>query len=106
VGKTSIGQCQKIMKDQSIYVSTELGKYGQNVWRSLFAPFLGKKKVIFPIPLAKKEDMEFLQKLVQDGHFKPVIDRYYELDQIIEAHKYVQSGQKTGNVLLKIYQSS
>lgn len=106
VGKSSIGQCRKLMNDQSMYVSTELGKHLENVWRALLAPLFGKKKVIFPIPLAKKEDMEFLQKLVQDDHFKPVIDRYYTLDQIVEAHKYVQSAQKTGNVLLKIYHSA
>jgi NADPH:quinone reductase-like Zn-dependent oxidoreductase len=103
VGKTSIGACRKIMKEQSIYVSTELGKYGQNIWRALFAPLLGKKKVIFPIPEATKDDMVFLAKLVQEGRFKPVIDRYYALDQIVEAHKYVQSQQKTGNVILQMH---
>jgi NADPH:quinone reductase-like Zn-dependent oxidoreductase len=102
VGKSSIGQCRKIMKDQSIYVSTELGKYGQNIWRALFASFLGKRKVIFPMPVATIADMVFLAKLVQDGHFKPVIDRYYSLDQIVEAHRFVQSAQKTGNVVLQI----
>lgn len=103
VGKTSIGQCRKIMKEQSIYVSTELGKYGQNIWRALFSAFWGRKKVIFPIPLATKDDMVFLAKLVDEGHFKPVIDRYYTLDQIVEAHRYVQSQQKTGNVLLQMH---
>jgi NADPH:quinone reductase-like Zn-dependent oxidoreductase len=102
VGKTSIGACRKIMKEQSIYVSTELGKYGQNIWRALFAPLLGKKKVIFPMPVATKGDMVFLAKLVQEGRFKPVIDRYYALGQIVEAHRYVQSAQKTGNVILQI----
>jgi NADPH:quinone reductase-like Zn-dependent oxidoreductase len=47
--------------------------------------------------------MVFLAKLVQEGRFKPVIDRYYALDQIVEAHKYVQSQQKTGNVILQIH---
>jgi NADPH:quinone reductase-like Zn-dependent oxidoreductase len=43
-----------------------------------------------------------LKELVEKGEFKPVIDSYYRLDQIVEAYKYVESGQKTGNVIIKI----
>ena len=46
--------------------------------------------------------MLFLRELAQKGEFKPVIDRQYNLDQIVEAYKYVESGQKTGNVVIKI----
>ena len=44
----------------------------------------------------------FLKNLAEKGEFKPVIDRCYKLDQIVEAYKYVESGQKTGNVVLNI----
>nr|MBP8942525.1 zinc-binding dehydrogenase [Saprospiraceae bacterium] len=57
---------------------------------------------LFPIPTANKEDILFLKELVEKREFKPVIDRQYKLDQIVEAYKYVESGQKTGNVVLKI----
>jgi D-arabinose 1-dehydrogenase-like Zn-dependent alcohol dehydrogenase len=43
-----------------------------------------------------------LKELVEKDEFKPVIDRFYRLDQIVEAYKYVESGQKTGNVVIKI----
>ena len=62
----------------------------------------GGKKVLFPIPTISKEDINFLKELVEKGEYKPVIDRYYNLDAIVEAYKYVESGQKTGNVVLKI----
>ena len=57
---------------------------------------------MFPIPIVKKEDILFLKERVEKGEFKPVIDRHYRLDQITEAYKYVESGQKTGNVIIKV----
>jgi len=63
---------------------------------------LGGKKVLFPIPTINKDDVNFFKGLVEKGEYKPVIDRQYELKQIVEAYKYVETGQKTGNVILKI----
>jgi NADPH:quinone reductase-like Zn-dependent oxidoreductase len=63
---------------------------------------LGGKKVLFPIPAISKTDVIFLKELVENGEYKPVIDRQYRLDQIVEAYKYVETGLKTGNVVLKI----
>jgi NADPH:quinone reductase-like Zn-dependent oxidoreductase len=57
---------------------------------------------LFPIPTINKSDVVFLKDLVEKGEYKPVIDSYYKLDQIVEAYKYVETGQKTGNVVLKI----
>lgn len=57
---------------------------------------------MFPIPSITKQDIIFLKELVEKGEFKPVIDRFYTLGQIVDAYRYVESGQKTGNVILKI----
>ncbi len=102
VGKSSFNQCKPLLTDKGIYVSTELGKNRENVFLALLTPLLKKKKVIFPIPTIDKQDVLFLKKLVVEGKFKPVVDRTYPLDQIVNAYTYVESGQKTGNVLLKI----
>jgi NADPH:quinone reductase-like Zn-dependent oxidoreductase len=64
---------------------------------------LGGKKVLFPIPESKKEDVLFLKELVEKGFFKPVIDRQYPLEQIAEAYRYVETGMKTGNVVVTIH---
>ncbi|WP_310378038.1 zinc-binding dehydrogenase [Flavobacterium sp.] len=90
-----------LLKKKGKYKSTELGKYGSNVFFALFTPLLGGKKVLFPIPTLSKEDLQFLKLLVENNHFKPVIDRKYNITQIIEAHKYVGTGQKTGNVIIE-----
>ena len=102
VGKSSFGQCKPLLTEKGIYVSTELGKNAENVFLALTTPILGGKRVLFPIPTIKKQDVLFLKELLENGEYKPLIDKQYKLDQIVEAYKYVESGQKTGNVILKI----
>jgi len=100
VGKSSFGQCKPLLKAKGIYISTELGAFGQNVFLALFTPLMGAKKVLFPIPKISKTELDFFIDLYESGKFKPVIDRKYTLDQIVDAYKYVETGQKTGSVIL------
>lgn len=100
VGKSSFSKCKPLLKEKGIYISTELGKNGANIFYALTTPVFGGKKVLFPLPSIKKDDVVFLKDLAEAGKFKPVIDRKYKLDQIVEAYKYVESGQKTGNVVI------
>src|SRR5690606_32593236 len=65
VGKSSFGRCKAILNDKGIYMSTELGKRSQNILFALVTPFLKGKKVLFPIPSIKKEDVLFLKELVE-----------------------------------------
>ena len=102
VGKSSFGQCKPLLTKKGIYISTELGRNGENILLALTTPLWGGKKLLFPLPSITKNDVQFLRELVQKGEFKPVIDRHYKLDQIVEAYKYVESGQKTGNVILQM----
>ena len=102
VGKSSFGKCKPLLTQKGIYISTELGKNAENVFLALMTSIGGGKKVLFPIPTINKEDVEFLKNLVEKGVFRPVIDRQYKLGQIVEAYKYVESGQKTGNVVIKM----
>ena len=102
VGKISFGQSKPLLMDKCIYISTELGKNAENVFLAIRSAFSSGKKVLFPIPIINKEYVNFLKELVEKGAFKPVIDRRYTLDQIPEAYKYVDSGQKTGNVVITI----
>src|ERR1019366_4195152 len=102
VGKSSFKQCKPLLTEKGIYISTELGKNAENLFFALTTPIFGGKKVLFPIPTIKKEDILFLKELVENGEYNPVIDRQYKFDKIIKAYKYVEAGQKTGNVILKI----
>jgi NADPH:quinone reductase-like Zn-dependent oxidoreductase len=102
VGKSSFGQCKPLLTEKGIYISTELGKNAENVIFALLTPLMGGKRVLFPIPTISKEIVIFFKNLIEKGEYKPVIDRSYKLEQIVEAYKYVESGQKTGNVVIKI----
>lgn len=104
VGKSSFGRCKPILKEKGIYISTELGKNWENIFLALTTPLWGRKRVLFPIPSIKKQDLIFLKELAEKELYKPVIDRYYSLEEIVEAYRYVESGQKTGNVVLKVIQ--
>ncbi len=102
VGKSSFGQCKPLLTAKGIYISTELGKNGENLLFALTTPLWGGKRLLFPIPYITKQDVIFLKELVEKGEYNPVIDRQYNLEQIVEAYKYVESGQKTGNVIIKV----
>ncbi|HEY5124267.1 MAG TPA: NAD(P)-dependent alcohol dehydrogenase [Ignavibacteria bacterium] len=102
VGKSSFGKCKPLLKKNGTYISTELGKNSENVFLALLTPFLGGKKVLFPLPTIKKEDVVFLKELVESGKYKPLVDRSYTLDKIVDAYKYVETRQKVGNVVITL----
>ncbi len=102
VGKSSFGACKKLLKPGGIYCSTELGFMWQNPFLALWTSKFGSKKVIFPIPKEGKEDALFFKELIETGKFQPIIDRRYPLEQIADAYKYVETGQKIGNVVINL----
>jgi NADPH:quinone reductase-like Zn-dependent oxidoreductase len=50
----------------------------------------------------RREDLQLVKELVEAGTYRPLIDRTYDLNEIVEAARYVEAGQKTGNVVLRI----
>jgi NADPH:quinone reductase-like Zn-dependent oxidoreductase len=102
VGKSSFFKCGKILKPRGIYFSTELGYLAQNIYLPLFTSVFGGRKVMFPIPKDSKADIILIKELMEAGHYKPVIDRIYPMEEIVEAATYVETGQKTGNVVITI----
>ncbi len=105
VGKSSFGACKQLLGDGGIYASTDLGPRAQNPPLALLGPIfrmVGAKRVAFPLPKANTEIVEFLRDLLERGAFAPVIDRTYTLDDIVEAFRYVETGQKVGNVVIAV----
>lgn len=105
VGKSSFSKCRQLLNPKGIYMSSELGWMASNIFYALVTPIFGGKKVIFPLPAAIKKSLSFIKQLIEEGKFKPVIDRSYPIEKIIEAYQYVQTGQKTGNVVIKMVNS-
>jgi NADPH:quinone reductase-like Zn-dependent oxidoreductase len=102
VGKSSFSQCKRLLKPRGIYISSELGPLAQNPFRALMGPLHGGKKVMFPIPKHDQVMVGHFKNLIESGEFRPVIDRTYPLDQIVDAYRYVETGQKTGNVVISL----
>ena len=103
VGKSSFARCKRLLKRGGIYSSTDLGPLSLNPLLALVTPLLGGKKVMFPIPPKRDRAVaSHFKELMESGAFTPVIDRSYPLDQIVEAYRYVETGQKIGNVVIRV----
>jgi NADPH:quinone reductase-like Zn-dependent oxidoreductase len=100
VGKRSFYECKVLLKDKGIYVSS--GGSLVNLLPTLITPLLGGKRVLFVPPNDIKGGLTFIKDLIEKGKFRPVIDRIYPLEKIIEAYHYVATGEKIGNVVLTI----
>ena len=106
VGKSSFFKCKRLLQPGGIYISSDLGYMAQNIFlphiTPIIKPMIGNKKTIFPIPTDLRGSILLIKKLIEKGKFKAVIDRTYPLEQIVEAYKYVETGQKTGNVVITV----
>lgn len=102
VGKSTFFKCRKILKKGGLYFSTEFGPYYQNMFLPLATSLFGKKKMLFPLPKHSKKEVIFFKEIIESGHYKAVIDKIYPLDEICEAYRYVETGQKTGSVVIEV----
>jgi NADPH:quinone reductase-like Zn-dependent oxidoreductase len=85
-----------------MYISVDLGFMYHLPFLALVTRVAGGKRATVGIGRFRQEDLLLVKKLVETGKYRPVIDRTYELDDIVEATRYVETGQKTGNVVLRI----
>ncbi|MDH4159319.1 MAG: NAD(P)-dependent alcohol dehydrogenase, partial [Actinomycetota bacterium] len=102
VGKSTFGQCKRLLVPGGVYLSSELGPMGQNPALALTTPLMRGKKVVFPFPEENQEMVQHFSDLMASGQFTPVIDRTYPLDQVVDAYRYVETGRKIGNVVIDV----
>jgi len=105
-GKSSFAKCKPLLQSSGIYISSDLGYMAQNVFLPLITPIIkpmiGNKKTVSPFPTDTRRSVLLIKKLIEQSKFKAVIDRKYPLEQIVEAYRYVETGQKTGNVVITL----
>ncbi|MFB9072279.1 zinc-binding dehydrogenase [Citricoccus parietis] len=110
VGKSTFAACRPILLPGGRYVSSELGPGGQNLPLSVLGAVAAKmprqlsaaRRVVFPYPEEGQHVAQEIAGLLGSGAFSPVIDREYGLDEIVEAYRYVESGEKVGSVVIRM----
>ena len=106
VGKSSYFKCKHLLHPEGVYISSDLGFMSQNMFLPMITPYmtsmLGNTKTMTPFPIDCKEIMIIVKKLIEEGKFKTVIDRTYIFEEMVEAYKYVERGEKVGNVVITV----
>jgi NADPH:quinone reductase-like Zn-dependent oxidoreductase len=105
VGKSTFSRCKKALLPGGVYMTTV--PTGSVMVHMLLSSIGGKKKAVFSAtglrkPADKNNDLAILRGLIEKGTLKPVIDRSYTLDQIADAHRYVDTGHKRGSVVVRV----
>jgi NADPH:quinone reductase-like Zn-dependent oxidoreductase len=104
VDKSSFSACMRSLKKEGIYLNVTVPLPSiRMLWTKMTS---SKKLILGENSPERAEDLSFLKELVEAGKIKPVIDRVYPLEQIVEAHRYVDKGHKKGNVVITVEHSS
>ena len=102
VGKTTYFHCRRVLKPGGTFSATDLGPWGQNILLTIWSSLTRSKRVVFPLPRSSKALVEFLRARMEAREFRAVIDRRYPLDAIADAYRYVDTGQKSGIVVITV----
>lgn len=102
VGKSTFSKCKPILRENGVYLSSELGDGIENLYLPLITAIRGGKRVIFPLPTDIKASLSYIQELLIAGSFRPLLDRSYPLERAKEAYTYVAAGRKIGNIILDV----
>jgi NADPH:quinone reductase-like Zn-dependent oxidoreductase len=104
VGKMTIRQWRRLLKPDGIFATTDMGPWSQSLLAWLVARIVRSKRVVIPLP-QRASVSQFLAELrdrMVTGRYRAVIDRTYRLDQIADAYRYVETGQKAGIVVILV----
>jgi len=99
IGKSTFAKCKPLLKKKGKYLPSN-GL--ENIFLVPVTRLLGGKRVLFNAPKDIRGNLGFIKRLVEEDRFHPLIDRTYPLEKVAEAFTYVGTGQKIGNVIIKM----
>jgi NADPH:quinone reductase-like Zn-dependent oxidoreductase len=102
VGKAGYLRCRKLLKPRGVFAATDLGPWDQNLFALLLCAATRSKKMIFPFPKSTASFVEEMRVRMEKGEFRAVIDRRFPLERVQDAYRYVETGQKTGIVVIDV----
>lgn len=102
VGQTTYARSRHLLKPGAPYLSTDLGPGWQNLALIPLSRLVGDHRVMIPVPRDTRGHVLLVRELLATGGFRPVVDRTYPFDDIVEAYRYVASKQKLGTVVITL----
>ena len=102
VGKTTFLRCRRLLKAGAVFAGTDVGPWCQTLLLVIWTLITGSRRVIVAMPRPVKGFADFMKERLAAGDFRAVIDRHYPLEAIADAYRYVETGQKTGIVVINV----
>lgn len=100
VESTSFGRCRAALKPRGMFLPAVMSE--RELWQMLWTKLVGGKRVRGGIAPTRKSDLEYLRGLLEEGRIRAVIGRRFAFEEIVEAHRYVDSGRKVGAAVVRV----
>lgn len=102
VGKADYFEARKLLKPEGAFSAADFGPRSQNLLLWLVSPLMRSRRFMFPLPKQPRAAVKTAATMLERGELRAVVDRIHTLEEIVSAYRYVETGQKTGIVVVEV----